>query len=402
MTGSHFPHAYDGQSQGKIDQAYGLALAERENQLAGHHLNQDEIAFQGNEAGRRAEIATVQNLTGVHIDHFAELNLLGFYRLAQIFRGIEVCLKQPASDPAYSGANIPAGYHLLNAAQALAFVRQRHNLANGDLDRTHRQQAVIDYVIWKLKKQGVLTDLGQLGNLLTAAKQYLITSGGWNLLDFLSEMDALTGKNLTFKTMPITGYATIDGQSANTVNVPYIKQLVHKSFYPPPAPRHVARHKHPGAGEHSKAAVNTPPPSSTTVDVFNGGHTPHLASDLSQALTSVGYKAGKVANVAAQSSTEVLYGAGAAANAAKIARYFTGVTATQSSSVAAGHVEVLLGADATSVPAGITAAPSTTTVPASPSPSPSATPLNPSQSNGQNGGAVTVGADARYGIPCVD
>ena len=393
-----FPHTYDGQTQGKIDQAYGLALAEKENQLAGSHLNQDELAYQGNEAGRLAEIETVEALTGVHIDHFAELNLDGFYRLAQVFGGIEVCLKQPASDPSYSGANIPAGYHLLDAAQALAFVRQRHNLTNGDLDRTHRQQAVIDYVIWKLKKQGVLTDIGQVSQLLTLAHQYLITDRGWNLLDFLTEMNALTGKNLTFRTLPITGYATLGGQSANTVNVPYLQELVHKTFYPPPAPKPAPKKT---AGNSAKPTPSTPP-SATTVDVYNGGNTYHLASALSQALTSAGYKAGTVGNIATRSSTEVLYGTGASANAAKIAGYFTGVTATPSSSVAAGHVEVLLGTDATSVPAAITASPSTATTSASPTPSPSDTTPSASQSNGQNGTAVTVKANAPYGIPCVD
>jgi LCP family protein required for cell wall assembly len=391
-----FPKPYDGQSQGKIDQAYGLALAERENQLAGAHLNQDTLAYAGNEAGRLAEIDTVEALTGVHIDHFAELNLLGFYRLAQVFGGIEVCLKQPASDPTYSGANIPAGYHLLDAAQALSFVRQRHNLTNGDLDRTHRQQAVLDFVIWKLKHQGVLTDIGQLSSLLTAAKQYLITDNKWNLLDFLPEMSSLTGKNLTFNTLPIVGYATIDGQAANTVNVPYIKQLVHKAFYSPPAPKRVAKKVAP---KPSKTPNPAQKPSATTVDVYNGGYTTGLAGKLSQALTGVGFKAGKVGNIATQSSTEVLYGAGAAPNAARIAGYFTGVSATASTSVAPGHVEVLLGTDASSVPATITAAPSTTSHPTA---TPSASPPNAAQSNGQNGGAVTVKANAPYGIPCVD
>ncbi len=138
-----------GGAQGKIDQAYGFAMADKENQLAGAHLSQGQLAYQGNEAGRLAEIQTVEALTGVKIDHFAELNLDGFYQLAGVFNGIEVCLNAPTSD-ANSGANFTAGYHHLNAAQALAFVRQRDNLANGDLDRTHRQQAVIDYVIWKL------------------------------------------------------------------------------------------------------------------------------------------------------------------------------------------------------------------------------------------------------------
>lgn len=392
-----FPKPYDGQAQGKIDQAYGFAMAERENELAGKHLTQGQIAWSGNEAGRLAEIDTVQALTGVHIDHFAELNLLGFYRLAQIFGGIEVCLRQPASDPLYSGASIPAGYHLLNAAQALSFVRQRHNLTNGDLDRTHRQQAVIDYVIWKLEHQGVLTDLGQLGSLITTAKQYLITDHNWDIGRFAGEMKALTGKNLSFTTLPITGYQTINGQSANTVNTVYIKQLVHRSFYPPPVVHRPAARK--PADKKTGTPASAPSPGSITVDVFNGGHTTRLASLLSQALTTAGYKAGKVGNIATQSSTEVLYGTGAAANAHKIAGYFTGVSASQSSTVAADHVEVLLGADATSVPAGITAPASAAS--ASASPSPSQTP-DASQSNGQTGGAVTVGAHAKYGIPCVD
>ena len=383
-----------GGAQGKIDQAYGFAMANKANQLANSHLNQDELAYQANEAGRIAEIQTVEALTGVHIDHFAELNLLGFYRLAQVFGGIEVCLKQPAYDPTYSGANIPAGYHRLSAAQALAFVRQRHNLINGDLDRTHRQQAVIDYVVWKLKHQGVLTDLGQIQQLLTVARQYVITDHSWNLLEFLPEMQSLSGKNLTFKTLPITGYQTIDGQSANVVNTDYIKKVVHEAFYPPapkPSPEKATAGKK--AGQRTASSL---PLSATTVDVYNGGTTSGLAGQLSQALRSAGYQAGKVGNIATRSSTEVLYGADAAAGAEKIAGYFTGVTASPSKTVAAGHVEVLLGTDATSVPAGISSS-----SPAS-SPSPTSSALNPAESNGQNGGAVTVKPNAPYGIPCVD
>jgi LCP family protein required for cell wall assembly len=390
-----------GGAQGKIDQAYGFAMANKQNQLAGKGLTPGQVAWQGNEAGRLAEIQTVQALTGVHIDHFAELNLLGFYRLAQVFGGIMVCLKKPAYDPNFSGAQIPAGYHKLGAAQALSFVRQRENLTNGDLDRTHRQQAVIDYVIWKLEHQGVLADLTQLSSLLTVAKQYLITDNGWNLLEFLSEMKSLTGKNLTFSTLPIVGYQTINNQAANVVNADYIKQAVHQAFYPPPT--HKATAKKPAA--KGKPAV-TLPPSAITVDVFNGGAPAGMAGQVSRALTSAGYKAGKVGNIAAQSSTKVLYGTGAAGNARRIAGYYTGVTASPSSSVAAGHVEVLLGSNATSVPAGISssagAAAGASGSASSPAPSPSSTTPSASQSNGQSGGAVTVKANAPYGIPCVD
>jgi LCP family protein required for cell wall assembly len=262
-----------GGAQGKIDQAYGFAMANKENQLAGSHMTQGEIAWQGNEAGRLAEIQTVEALTGVHIDHFAELNLEGFYRLAQVFGGIEVCLNDRAYDPTYSGANIPPGYHLLNASQALAFVRQRHNLPNGDLDRTHRQQAVIDYVIWKLEHEGVFTDLGQLSQLLTVAKQYLITDQSWNLLDFLSDMKALTGENLTFTTLPITGYETVDGQDANAVNTAYTKQVVHNTFYPPapkPAPKTTAKSASTPATVPASQPAPAPASSSPSASESNG------------------------------------------------------------------------------------------------------------------------------------
>jgi LCP family protein required for cell wall assembly len=245
-----FPKAYDGQTQGKIDQAYGFALAEKEQSLAGKGLTRGQVGYLGNEAGRRAEIATVQKLTGIKIDHFAELNLLGFYQLAKVLGGVTVCLNEENGGQnltdANSGFNAVADgykpstggsqYLHLDAAQSLAFVRERDNLTNGDLDRTHRQQAVVDYVLWKLKHQGTLTDLGQLGSLLSVAKTYLVTDSGWNLLDFLPELSALSGDNLTFKTLPIVGYQTIDGQSANVVDVKAIKHAVHQAFYPKPKP----------------------------------------------------------------------------------------------------------------------------------------------------------------------
>ncbi len=89
----------------------------------------------------------------------------------------------------------------------------------------------------------------------------------------------------------------------------------------------------------------------------------------------------------------MFYGAGASANAAKIAGEF-GATASPLASLRAGQVEILLGTSSTAVPAGI--APATSDSPSA-SPSASAT----TGDNGQAGGAITVGANAKYGIPCV-
>ncbi len=390
-----FPQPYDGQSQGKIDQAYGLAWAQSLNQTANSSMSKDQRYLQANEAGQAATIATVTALTGVHVDHFAEVNLAGFYELAQTFGGNEACQKsynggQNLHD-ANSGFNQPhAGYLYLSPPQALAFVRERDNLPNGDLDRTHRQQAVIDYVIWKLEHEGIFSDLGQLTSLLGVAKKYVITDSGWQILTFATEMKALTGKNLTFQTAPvITTDGQMDGQTVNLVDPAAIKQVVQNTFYPPPPVTQPTASTSPG----NPVSL---PASAITVDVYNGGGTPGLAGQLSQALTSAGFKAGKVGNIASQPSTQVLYGTGAEASAAKIAGYFNGVAATPGSSVAAGHVEVLLGTGATSVPPGIGSATSS----ASPASSPSASPTS-SADNGQAGAPVTVAPSAPYGIPCV-
>src|SRR5260370_1094239 len=126
------------QQVGKIDQAYGLSMFYEEGILRAKYPNMsyDRVAFLGNEAGRAAAVATVEKLTGVHIDHFAEVNLAGFYELAKVFGGVQVCLKHPTRD-SYAGANFHAGYQHLNAVHALAFVRHRHGLPNGHLARTH-------------------------------------------------------------------------------------------------------------------------------------------------------------------------------------------------------------------------------------------------------------------------
>jgi len=372
-----FPTAYDGQSQGKIDQAYGLALAAEESQLRQQSPSpsQDQLAFEGNEAGRAAAVATVEQLTGVHVDHFAELNLDGFYELAKVLGGVEVCLNHPVPyDPNSGFYAAHAGLQHLDAKMALAFVRQRDGLANGDLDRTHRQQAVLDSVIRQLRADGVLDDLTKLQTLLSVAKQYLITDAGWNLLDFISQMRALSLGNITFRTLPIVGYQTIDGQDANVVNPSYIQQIVQETFYPAPK----------ASSTPSASATATVGNSQVIVDVLNGGNTAGLAGQVSTALVSAGYTAGKVGNTTPLATTQVLYGSGSAAAASKIAALFN-VTATASSTIAVGHVEILLGADATTVP-NVSATPT-------PSSSPAALPTT-----GPQGGAV----NANNGIPCVN
>ncbi len=394
-----FPEAYDGQSAGKIDQAYGLAYAQSLNTTVNSHMSRDQRYLAANEAGQAAEIATVKAVTGQPVDHFAEVNLAGYYELAQAFGGIEACVKpwdggKNLHDP-NSGADLKVGYQHLGAAQALAFVRERDNLPNGDLDRTHRQQAVIDYVIGKLEHEGVLSSFNQLTSLLDIAKKYVITDSGWQILDFATEMHALTGRNLTFQTLPIAGYQTFylggTAEDANVIDIPAIQQEVKQAFTAPATS---------SDGKKSKPGKTaTYPLSATTVDIYNAGNTAGLAACVSAGLVTAGLVKGQVANTTIQATTEVLYGSGAAAkaNAARIAALF-GAPAQAGSSVSAGHVEVILGTSAT-LPSFSALSPGSAASPASSS-SPSASATS-AANNGASGGVVSVSSNARYGIPCV-
>jgi LCP family protein required for cell wall assembly len=369
------------QQQGKIDQAYGISMYYKEGELRSKDpkMRAARLAFLGNEAGRAAEVATVSKLTGVRIDHFAEVNLGGFYELAKVFGGVEVCLNHAVRDR-YSGAHFHKGYQHLDPAQSLSFVRQRHGLPNGDLDRTHRQQAFIDSIIYQLRTEGVLSDLTKLKALISVAQQYVITDSGWNLLDFASEVRSLTGKHLAFHTLPIKGYGTWGNpvQDVNLVDPGRIKQIVHAAFYSPPAPK---SSKH---GQHKSASPSASPTPKAIVDVLNGTQTPLLAAHVSAALAKAGYPTGKPGNTTSpQATTEVLYGAGAVGSGRAIARLF-GVTAAASQAVRAGHVKILLGTGATVPHLGPDGSPSPVAIP----------------TKGPQGGVVLPGK--KYGIPCVN
>ena len=420
----NFPHPFnvDGINipKGKIDNAYNWAYTESLAKTGSSTKNDYLLA---NRAGQQAEIDTVESVTGVHVDHFVETNLAGFYYLAQAFGGVEVCLKpeEPGINTAnytssnlydfnsgfnavkYDGYSLKRGgaqYLHLSAPQALAFVRERDNLAEGDIDRTRRQQAVIDYVIWQLKHENAFAAGGTISSLLSAANQYLITDQSLNLLDFATDMQALSGQHLSFTTLPsvpgssqqLPGYGS-SPQSVNIISVPYIQRLVHDAFYPAPAAK--AKTTTP-----KKNAAPVPAASTVTVDVYNGGSQPGLAGEVSQALVSRGYHKGTIADAPAQAQTveagnQVFYGAGASANAAKIATD-VGASAKALASLPVGHVEILTGSAVTALPAGLAPAGSSAAAGSSPSSKPSAPAGSVS-----GGGTITVAPNAKFGIPCV-
>ena len=317
-----------GYHQIKIKEAYGLTKADAEQKLADEGVD-DQAAMEtaGREAGRKATLSVVRSLTGAPIDYFAEINLAGFYDVAASLGGVDVCLNHAVHD-SYSGADFPAGRQTLDARQALAFVRQRHGLDNGDLDRTHRQQAFLISVIRQLQDSGTFTDVPKLNALVEIAHKDIVLSSGWNE-DLFRRIGELAGGQVQYQTLPVLRYGTADGQDVNVIDPSAIRALVATTFADGSA---------------------TPPharPSDVTVDVVNARGGRGLATEASNALDRNGYRAGEIRSPLPGESvaTAVEYGLGAGSAAESIAAQLDVASPPRPQhDVTPGHVRVVLGA----------------------------------------------------------
>jgi LCP family protein required for cell wall assembly len=314
----------------KIKEAYGLTKQYVAQKMINKGVSdQKELETKGREAGRAATLKAVRSLTGVPIDYFAEVNLAGFYDLAKSLGGIDVCLKHTVYDE-YSGADFPAGRQTLDAAQALAFVRQRHGLENGDLDRTHRQQAFLSSVMRQLQDSGTFTNLGKLKGLINVARKDVVLSSGWDE-DLFRRMGALAGGSIEYRTLPVVRYDNINGQDVNIIDPAAIKAEVAAAF---------------GTSSASTSTTTSEEPSpSTVVDVVNASNTSGLASQVARALKKDGYTTGSVRDRVRgePSATTIEYAPGAESDAHNLATLL-GIDAPDkpNRTLQFSHVEVIV------------------------------------------------------------
>jgi LCP family protein required for cell wall assembly len=174
-----------GQGTNKLNSAYATA---RQGAL-------EHGSAAADAEGAKALVATVEQLTGVDIAHYASVDMTGFDGISRAVGGVEVCLSAPSQDP-FSGADFPAGRQTLVGEQALAFLRQRHGLPRGDLDRVVRQQAFLSALVAK-----VLDDPSKLAGLVTMVRDRIHVDEGWDLVGFAQRLTA--GAGVRTATIPV-------------------------------------------------------------------------------------------------------------------------------------------------------------------------------------------------------
>lgn len=148
---------------------------------------------------------TVEQQTGIHIDHFLEIGLAGFANVINDLGGVSVCAPFNVDDRV-SGLRLKAGQHHIDGATALAFWRTRENIGLGsDLQRIQRDQFMSAQVVKGVLGSRLLSDPAKLLKVLTDLAPNLTTDSGMStpaLLRIGESLRSLSGKNVQFVTVP--------------------------------------------------------------------------------------------------------------------------------------------------------------------------------------------------------
>ena len=336
--------AIPGHGKNKLNSAYVDGVADSHgNKAAGASLLTD----------------TLENLTGLNIDHFVQVDLLGFYRISNAIGGVTVCLNsamRPATHTgqigngfdsgyeadgsfvrSYSGIDLKKGDNVIRGTQALAFVRQRHGLPAGDLDRIKRQQYFLSAVFRKLTSGGILLNPFKLQHLLNAVTSSLTMDQSLDPAKLAQQMQNLSAGNVTFTTIPLAGEdpnsPVGDVVLVNTAAVPgFISSLI--------------------GGQPAKApqSPTTADPKTVTVTVVNDSDSLGRENANAAALRKLGFKTTvPPATTDVVQKTTIEYPPGADTAARAVAKVVPGAALSQSDGVRA--VTLVLGNDGVQVPA---------------------------------------------------
>jgi cell wall biosynthesis protein len=327
----------------KINGVFGQVKLDKMKQLVEEQGEDPAVAEpKANEAAREALIKTVANLTGVTVDHYAEIGLLGFALITDALGGVDVCLKDAVYEP-LSGADFPAGPQKLDGPQALSFVRQRHDLPRGDLDRVTRQQAVMASLAHEVISSKTLSSPATLNRLQDAVQRSVVLSDGWDIMDFVTQMQKLAGGNVAFATIPVLqedGWSDDGMQSVVRVDPAQVQGFVSGLL------------QDQDAGKTEELAYS---PGKTTADVVNDSDINGLAASVSEVLTGKGFVAGNVGNNEAErvASSQIRAAKTDDLGAQAVSKELGNLPVVEDPSMAPGSVKVMLASDYTGPGSGL-------------------------------------------------
>ncbi len=254
-----------------------------------------------NIGGPTCAVSTVEDLTGIKLDHFVEFDFNSFRTMVDALGGVEVCVPKGGYHDPKSHLNLPQGLHLLKYNQALAYVRTRHALggpdAGGDLPRILLQQAFISSIVQKVNKEGLFSNIPQLLSIAGTATKALTVDSGLGSVDALLTLARslvhLKSRDVTLLTLPTT---------MDTYNYPtYDQHLMAVQ------PQDDVLYQMIRTGQRWTGQLPVLRHSKVSVRVLNGTGQAGLATVTARKLRRLGFTVTGVGNAAYTSTTTVDY-----------------------------------------------------------------------------------------------
>ena len=210
------------------DAAYVISIPRDTYALIPEHKNSKGVTIPAapekinaayNFGGASLLVQTIEEMTNLKIDHYLEINFVGFANMVDAIGGIQICTKKALSD-SKSHLELPAGTHILDGLTALAYVRSRELDGTGDLGRMKRQQAFFGAVFRKATSLGVLTNPVKLGTFLNSVLGSITTDSQLqtnDLIDLAKQMRNLSAGNVQTLTVPLSDLNYSDGVITSAV-----------------------------------------------------------------------------------------------------------------------------------------------------------------------------------------
>jgi polyisoprenyl-teichoic acid--peptidoglycan teichoic acid transferase len=191
--------------------------------IPGYGKNKINAAFAF--GGAPLAVRTLENLTGVRMDHVVLIDFEGFIRLTEDLHGVTVTNKTAFTS---HGFDYPKGKITIAGDEALWFFRERHQLPGGDLDRAENQRNVIKAIVQKGLSAKVISDPATFTTFIGNVAKHLTVDN--DLSDGEIRRTALSlrlsSKDIELLQAPISGFGTSrDGQSIDIVDTAKMAEL---------------------------------------------------------------------------------------------------------------------------------------------------------------------------------
>jgi LCP family protein required for cell wall assembly len=240
---------------------------------------------------------TVEQETGIRIDHYVGLTFWGFINVINDIGGVNVCLPKSIHDPK-SGLNLSAGRHHVKGFEALAFWRERYVGEGSDLQRIQRQQYLMAGLMQEVKTGGLLSNYPRMYKVLRDTAHALTVDQGLSLSNMVSlaeNLRTLTTKSVRFITVPN------QPDPANQNRVVWTQPQANRLFHAIEHDTSIPKTKKAGS---QPTTLGTVSPSKVQVEVLNGNGIAGAAGQAAGELTSKGFHVVGATNATNSSYTD--------------------------------------------------------------------------------------------------